>query len=518
MEQISISPQPGFQYRFLSCPADIAFGGGSAGAGKTFALLFEAMRHIGIRGYSGTIFRRTYPEIDNPGGLWDESLGLYSYVNGKYIVDGKESYLKGVPTKSNLEWSFRDKTNREKSKIVFRHIQRDDDVMNYQGSQLPFIGFDELTHFPKEVFLFMMSRNRSTCGIRPYIRCTCNPDADSWIAEWIDWWLDEEGYINPERDGIIRYFTIDKDKLIWGDSKGEVIEKAKYKFDLIQHENKEDLVKSFTFIKGDIHDNKILTEKNPEYLGSLLALSEEEQMRLYRGNWKVKVEKNMIFNYTKFQDVFLNDWAKSGQRYITADIATTGRDLFIIFVWDNKRLIDIKICSSNNGKEAIEMMNYLRIKHSVPNSNVLFDADGVGGGMTGWIMNCVEFHALKSPVGKQNYANIKHQCYFNLSYCINGTNGKTSDDMYYITPEVASYIPKVEMTGVYKGRTIKWILEHQMKAIREDRPDIDGKLQVIRKDEQKALINGVSPDFMDVWMMREWFSICSINNDFVDYR
>jgi hypothetical protein len=31
----------------------------------------------------------------------------------------------------------------------------------------------------------MTSRNRSTCGVRPYIRATCNPDADSWVADFL---------------------------------------------------------------------------------------------------------------------------------------------------------------------------------------------------------------------------------------------------------------------------------------------------------------------------------------------
>ncbi len=36
---------------------------------------------------------------------------------------------------------------------------------------------------------------------------TTNPDADSWVAEFISWWINwETGYPIQERSGIIRYF------------------------------------------------------------------------------------------------------------------------------------------------------------------------------------------------------------------------------------------------------------------------------------------------------------------------
>ena len=65
----------------------------------------------------------------------------------------------------------------------------------------------------------MLSRNRSTCGVKPYIRGTTNPDADSWVAPFIQWYWDADtGYPIPERSGVIRYFTRLGDEIIWGDT------------------------------------------------------------------------------------------------------------------------------------------------------------------------------------------------------------------------------------------------------------------------------------------------------------
>ena len=71
----------------------------------------------------------------------------------------------------------------------------------------------------------MVSRNRSTCGVRPYIRATCNPDADSWVADFLSWWIDpESGYPLPERAGVLRYFIRIGETIEWADRAEELSE------------------------------------------------------------------------------------------------------------------------------------------------------------------------------------------------------------------------------------------------------------------------------------------------------
>jgi hypothetical protein len=77
-------------------------------------------------------------------------------------------------------------------KIKFSHLQLATTVYDWQGAQITLICFDKLTHFTAHQFFYMASRNRSNCGVKPYIRATCNPDADSWVAEFLAWWIDQE--------------------------------------------------------------------------------------------------------------------------------------------------------------------------------------------------------------------------------------------------------------------------------------------------------------------------------------
>src|SRR6478752_5309567 len=89
-----IRPQPGYQERALSCGADIIIGGAAAGVGKTYTLLLDPLRDIGVQGFGGVIFRRTSTQIRNEGGLWDTSMKLYPFVGGS-------------PKETFLEWEFR---------------------------------------------------------------------------------------------------------------------------------------------------------------------------------------------------------------------------------------------------------------------------------------------------------------------------------------------------------------------------------------------------------------------------
>ncbi len=81
-----IKPQPGPQERFLASSADIAIYGGAAGGGKTYAILMEPLRYKDVKGYRAVIFRNNYMQISVSGGLWDESLSMYSGIRGAEYV------------------------------------------------------------------------------------------------------------------------------------------------------------------------------------------------------------------------------------------------------------------------------------------------------------------------------------------------------------------------------------------------------------------------------------------------
>lgn len=126
---------------------------------------------------------------------------------------------------SDSSWLFDDKNGNTLGKVTFAHIERDEELEKWQGSQICEIGFDELTHFSENTFFFMLSRNRSACGVKPFVRATCNPDSDSWVAKFIEWWIDQDtGYPIPERSGAIRWMIRRDETIYWADRKEELWE------------------------------------------------------------------------------------------------------------------------------------------------------------------------------------------------------------------------------------------------------------------------------------------------------
>lgn len=180
---------------------------------------------------------------------------------------------------------------------MFAHLERNDTVHDFQGSEICLIEFDELTHFTEKQFWYMLSRNRSTCGVRPYVRASTNPDPDSFVAKLIQWWWDPEtGYAIPERSGVIRYFFRKDEEVIWGDSREELIQKGAAPEDIL----------SFTFIASSLSDNKILMEMNPGYLSNLKALGTVERERLLYGNWKIRPAAGLMFKRSQIGEMLEN--------------------------------------------------------------------------------------------------------------------------------------------------------------------------------------------------------------------
>lgn len=262
MGRVDIVPQPGPQTRFFECGADIVFYGGAAGGGKSWSLYAEPLRWVGVPGYTCIIFRRTYPEITKAGALWDMASELYAPAGGK-------------SNRSELTWRWPGRVA-----IGFSHLQHEKDRHTHQGAQYAAIKFDELTHFTERQFWYLISRNRSTCGVRPYCHASMNPDPDSWVRKMVDWYLTPKGDADPAKAGVVRWFVRDPSgELAWYATEAEARTAAPHLDP-----------KSFAFIPASLDDNQILLEKDPAYRANLQAQDPTDAARLLSGNWNIRVE------------------------------------------------------------------------------------------------------------------------------------------------------------------------------------------------------------------------------------
>lgn len=495
-----IAPQPGYQTNFLSSEADIIIGGAGAGVGKTFSLLLDVLRYTAPEynqnetKFGAVIFRRETPQITNEGGLWDESMKLFPLVGAKPQLS------------SPRNWKF-----PSGAKCTFSHLQYESDIFNWQGTQIAYIGFDELTHFTKKQFLYMMSRNRSMSGIKPVIRATTNPEPDSFVAELISWWWDPAtGYPIKERDGLIRYFIIDQDEYVWGDSKDEVIAKVPHQFEnLPSNLNPYDLVKSLTFLAGSIYDNKKLLDTNPEYLANLQSQSSEERAKLLDGNWKITQDNLAIFDYQKINDLFSNFVEDSKFKCITVDVAGFGKDLAVVKSWVGMKVVKINIQTKSSPESLKKIVESDREELKIGRSQVVADSDGLGWGLSDYEYTnfyggapVIEIKGKDGKTIKPAYDNLKTQCYYHMAELVNKGEAAISLENVWVD----GYKTDLVKIGS-KTYSIRELISQDLRAIKREKPDNEGKKKINSKEKQKNILKGRSPDCGDTFMMRAFLDL-----------
>lgn len=530
VEIVEIKPQLGFQTKVAMSKADITLMGGAAGCGKSFIMLYIPLMYKSDPNLRVDYFRRTQKMIRESGALWDESMKLYPAFGAS-------------PSESILKWRFPDGAI-----IDFVGIEYEKDLINFQGAQIPLMLFDELTQFTKKQFFFMISRNRGIfkrgkAGYlqKPQVFASCNPDPDSWVATLVEWYIDPEtGLPIPERDGIIRFFIVTDDVILWGNSKAELIANHPEKFQdpdfLKSGLDPNVLIKSFTFIGGKIYDNKKLLETNPGYLGSLMSQSDADQDRFLKGNWKVRANDTGLYKDDAVDKIFIetvseSDFTISGwdkdkptyelqrdytRRFITCDAAKFGRDLCVIFVWDNWTIVHITIFYLSSPEDIHKEIELLRSdrEFGVLQHNVCVDQDGVGGDVV-QLGGYYGFVARRTPAiettnrQKENYGMRKDQCFYHSAARVNAGEVKCIllDSTIKIYDKGARKPRWSRMMFWNKEKiNVKVLIKKQLRAIkRGDNVDLQGgdiKLTVNTKDQQKEIL-GHSPDFADNFMMRE---------------
>jgi predicted phage terminase large subunit-like protein len=288
----NLTPQPGPQATFLASEADIRIYGGSVYGGKTWALTRQPLDHVDNPGFNFVAFRRTTPEIRNPGGMWDEARKMYPQLGAE-------------PRETTLDWFF---PSGARGKMA--GLQYESDVLAWKSAQICALIFDQLEEFTEQQFFYMLSRNRSTCGVRPYVLAACNPDPDSFLATFLAWWIDQEsGYAIPERSGSVRFFIRVGDQVVWSsvvappDAHGATFraysDLAMAELDE-RHAGHGQFARSVTFVLARLQDNKIGVALDPGYEARIRAMSLVDQMRLLGGdrggNWRIRAAAGLVFN------------------------------------------------------------------------------------------------------------------------------------------------------------------------------------------------------------------------------
>jgi len=253
VEEVVFKPNSKAQEEFLAASETDVLFGGSAGGGKSLALIIDPLRYVGYKDFVAMIYRENYPQLEKSiirpamkyylaaGAVWKDQKKIWEFPSGAIIGVG--------------------------------YLEKSDDWNQYKGFAQCGQYFDEATNLHWENMVMLRAWNRSEVpGIPPYRRAASNPGGISHLQI-------KQYYVDvcpPVPDGP-RIWSKEAN-MFWQPVKpGPTYwEKA---------EN--GLWMSRKFIPARVFDNKDLLSKNPEYLQALLSLPESRRKGLLEGDWNV---------------------------------------------------------------------------------------------------------------------------------------------------------------------------------------------------------------------------------------
>jgi hypothetical protein len=245
---VIFSPNPGPQTEFLASSEREVLYGGAGGGGKTYALIADAMRYFENPNFNGLILRRSTDELREI--VW-KTQELYPKI------------FKGAKWgEKKSQWTF-----PSGAKLWLTYLERDQDVLRYQGQAFSYIAFDELTQYPTQfAWNYMRSRLRTTDPDLPtYMRATTNPGGvgHGWVKRMF---IDPA----PENTKFVAQDLETGDDLVYPDSHDKAGEPLFYR----------------RFIPAKLQDNPYLMEGG-QYEANLLSLPEMQRRQLLEGDWTI---------------------------------------------------------------------------------------------------------------------------------------------------------------------------------------------------------------------------------------
>jgi Terminase large subunit, T4likevirus-type, N-terminal len=245
---VIFQPNLGPQSEFLAASEREVLFGGAAGGGKSYAMLADPLRDLANSHFSGILFRKSTEELREL--RWKSQL-LYPQVY------------------PDIKWSERSQNwvMPNGGRLWMTYLDRDEDVLRYQGQAFNWIGFDELTQWATPfAYNYMRSRLRTTSTqLSLYMRATTNP------GNFGAWWV-KKMFIDPAPyNHAFPATDIDTEEtLVFPSGHPKAGEPLFYR----------------RFIPSRLQDNPYLWNDG-EYEANLLSLPEIQRKQLLDGSWDI---------------------------------------------------------------------------------------------------------------------------------------------------------------------------------------------------------------------------------------
>lgn len=248
-KEVIFTPNPGPQTEFLAAGEREVLYGGAAGGGKTYSLIADPMRYFGNANFNGLILRRTNDELREI--IWKTQELYPRAFNGAKWQEKKS------------QWVF-----PSGARLWLTYLERDEDVLRYQGQAFSYIAFDELTQHPTPfAWNYMRSRLRTTDPDLPiFMRATTNPGGPGhgWVKSM---------FVDPAPPNKP-----------FGATDIDTGEELRYPEN--HPEKPGEPLFNRRFIPASLYDNPYLSNDGA-YEANLLSLPEMQRRQLLEGDWAV---------------------------------------------------------------------------------------------------------------------------------------------------------------------------------------------------------------------------------------
>ncbi len=354
------------QAEFLSCPDDEVLYGGAAGAGKSDALLVDALgtqERLNNPRYRALIIRKTFPQLRE---LIDRSRVLY-----------KQAIPSAEYNEASREWRF-----PSGAKLIFGYIDTDSDMYQYQGQEFQYIAFDELTLWAGPApYKFMWTRLRSSDpSLKCYMRATTNPGGPG--HEWVrsHWAIPDEGTSTFQKVPV-----------------GKSIIRRR-------------------FISARLSDNPSLSDSN--YGDTLLMLEDRQKRALLDGRWDIEDESSSLIS-GKIIRAAIEDEIEHliGPRLLGVDPARFGDDRTAMCYRQGRRVHWIR---TKQGQDLMTTVGQVvRYIQELQLHAVYIDVCGIGAGVYDRLVEmgysqCVAVNSAERALDDERYANLRAEMWVKM--------------------------------------------------------------------------------------------------------
>ena len=427
-EQVIIKPHAGFQEKFVRSNVDVCFGGGCLNAGKTAGAVLMCGEPSLDPKFRAVFLRNNLGDLKSGGGILDEFRSMYR--GGVEVIESGDPRVV-FPSGARIDVTHIADQSREKVRQRFK------------GRQYDLIYFDEMTGFSWDCFTEVCTRNRGAAKWTGKIRGTTNPERDHWLRVFLDWYIGVDGFIREDREGVVRYFYMAgatvKD-VVWGDSKLEVYRQCKADIDrkLARINGKngkatwESMIKSFTFYLGRMSENISSIGNNSDYVGTVAMSGGANAEQLLEGNWNVSSKDSIetAIPNDMARQVFMNDPATNGDKWITCDLADVGTDNFTAIAWDGFHIYDMLVVGKTTPRQNAELLLNFAKKHDIGTSHIIYDGTR-GLYINDYIPDAIPFISAKKPEGMYylEARSLKEECYMRLAEAIKRGEFSIADEV-----------------------------------------------------------------------------------------